>query len=122
MIVRPEHFDSTRDNEAAALAKDPALSSAEKSLLRELGREEPFFTEPPTFCFYCGEKLTIPAIIWHGRHATIVNETSEIWLHPRCAEQLTATMARDVNELKIGKSAADAQLQNWKRDHPSPFS
>lgn len=114
MIVRPEHFDSTRDNEATALAKDPAFSSAEKSLLRELGREEPFFTEPPTFCFYCGEKLTIPAIMWHGRHPTIVNETSEIWLHPKCAEAFCARLARDLNEFKLGKETADKKLQEWK--------
>jgi hypothetical protein len=120
MIVRPEHFAFDREKlqHLLQLGIDETLTQDQKELVSELGTDEPFFTEVQSFCFYCCERLTVPAVAWHGSGGKQPGDTIEIWLHPKCAEQLSARIQRDVNELKIGKQKADEQLGAWKRDHP----
>jgi hypothetical protein len=120
MIVRPEHFAFERDRkrEIDELVTDQTLTQDQRDLVSEVGTDRPFFSEVQSFCFYCGEKLTVPAVMWNGNHGKHSGDPLEIWLHPKCAEQLSARMARDVNELRLGKKSADEQLAAWKRDHP----
>ena len=69
MIVRPEHFAFDRDKQRQLdeLAhRRNAKPGTERVSQRELGTDQPFFTEVHSFCFYCGEKLTVPAVVWHG--------------------------------------------------------
>ncbi len=119
MIVRSQHFEFDRDGsrEVARLATDQTLSEEQRELINEAGADQPFFTQPSSHCFYCGEKLTIPAVMWNGRDSKGAN-VAEIWLHPKCAEHFCARVSRDVNELKIGKPAADEQLREWKIRNP----
>lgn len=116
MIVRSNHFQYDRDNarEIQELASDKTLSQEQRDLVAELGTDQPFFTEVQSYCFYCGERLTVPAVMWHGNDGKRSGEPAEIWLHPKCAEQLSARIQRDINELKLGKKSADEQLQQWK--------
>ena len=120
MIVAPEHFAFDRDKqrELETLATDEALTQEQRDSVNELGRDQPFFTEAKSYCFYCAQKLTVPAIMWHGNDGKHSGNTIEIWLHPKCAEQLSPRIDRDVNELKIGKKLANEQFATWKRDHP----
>ncbi len=116
MIVRPEHFefDRSKAREIEQIANEPALSESDRDLIRGAGEVRPFLTETASHCFYCGEKLTIPAIMWNGRTRD-GKDAAEIWLHPKCAEAFCARLARDLNELELGKQTADKKLQEWKR-------
>jgi hypothetical protein len=120
MIVRPKHFafDREKQRQLDQLATDETLSEDQRALANEAGANEPFFTEVQSFCFYCAEKLTVPAIVWHGAGGNNPGDSAEIWLHPKCADQLSARIQRDVNEFTVGKLNADEQLATWKRDHP----
>ena len=119
MIVRSDHFEYDRDKvrEIQKLARDKTLSEDQRDLVSELGTDDAFFTEAQSFCFYCGKKLTVPAVMWHGNDGKHSGDPLEIWLHPKCAEQLSPRIARDTNELKLGKKSADEQLREWKRKH-----
>lgn len=121
MIIRPEHFawDLEKQRQLEQLAKDETFSADERGLIGELETGHPFVTEVQSFCFFCTEKLTVPAIIWHGGSGDSSGDAVEIWLHPKCAEQLVARIQRDVNELRNGKQKADEELAAWKRDHPT---
>lgn len=116
MIVRSEHFRFDRDKarETERLAHDQMLSQEQRDLISQGRSEQPFFSEPASHCFYCGEKLTIPAVMWNGR-TTNGSDAAEIWLHPKCAEAFRAHLARDLDELKLGKQVADEKLRDWKR-------
>ena len=116
MIVRSDHFEYDRDKvrQTQELASDKSLSQDQRDLVSELGTAEPFFADVQSFCFYCGEKLTVPAVMWHGNDGKHSGEPLEIWLHPKCAEQLLPRLERDVNETKVGKKSADEQLRQWK--------
>jgi hypothetical protein len=120
MIVTPEQFGFDRDKqrEIEKLATDKTLTEEQRDLVSELGTDRPFFSEVQSYCFYCGEKLTVPAVMWHGNDGKHSGDPLEICLHAKCAENLSARIERDVNELKLGKKAADEQLAAWKRDHP----
>jgi hypothetical protein len=120
MIVRPNHFrfDRQKQRQLDELAVDETLTSDQQELIGELGVDQPFFNDVQSFCFYCSEKLTVPAVAWHGSNGESRGDAVEIWLHPKCAEHLAARIQRDVNELKSGKRSADEQLAAWKRDHP----
>lgn len=120
MIVRPEHFEFNRQRsrELKELDTDQTLTEEQKKILRELGSDRPFFTSAPSFCFFCGEKLTVPSVMWSGRSGEKDGDPVEIWLHPKCGEQFCARLGRDVTELKLGKKLADEELAAWKRDHP----
>lgn len=120
MIIRPKHFafDLEKQRHLEQLAADETLTGDERELVSEHGTVQPFITDLRSFCFYCAEKLTVPAVAWHGCNGEHAGETTEIWLHPKCAEQLSARIQRDVNELNIGKQKADEELAAWKRDHP----
>ena len=120
MIVRPEQFrfNVEKARDLSALAVDETLTQEQKDLVSEPDTDQPFLTEVRSFCFYCAEKLTVPAIAWHGCAGKHPGDTTEVWLHPKCADQLSARIRRDANELKIGKQKADEQLDAWKRDHP----
>jgi hypothetical protein len=120
MIVRADHFEFNRQRmrDIQELATDQTLTDDQKELVRELGTDRPFFTDAPSFCFFCGEKLTIPAVMWCGLSGDKFGDPMQIWLHPKCAEQLCARIQRDVNESKVGTKRADDELEAWKRDHP----
>ncbi len=119
MIVRPEHFEFDRDKsrELTELARDRKLSGEQRDLVNDATNDQPFFSEAASHCFYCGEKLTIPAVMWNGRDGGSA-DAAEIWLHPKCAEQLCARLNRDVNELKVGRELANEKFLAWKREHP----
>ena len=120
-IIRPEYFawDLEKQRQLEQLARDETLSEDVRELIGDFETtSHPFVTEVQSYCFFCAEKLTIPAIIWHGADGNTCGDAVEIWLHPKCAEQLSARLQRDVNELRIGKKSADEQLAVWKRDHP----
>ena len=120
MIVRPKHFgfNPEKQRKLDELAIDETLTAQQQELIGDLATDEPFFTDVHSYCFYCGQKLTIPAIAWHGGGGNNPGDTIEVWLHPKCAEQFAARIQRDVNELTLGKQAADEQLAAWKRNHP----
>jgi hypothetical protein len=120
MIVKPEHFSFDRDKqrEVHKLATDETLTEEQRDLVNELGTDQPFFSEAQSYCFYCGEKLTVPAVMWHGNDGKHSGDPLEIWLHAKCAEQLSVRIDRDVNELRIGKQKADEGFAAWKRNHP----
>lgn len=64
----------------------------------------PFFESAPSECFCCGEKLTIPCVMWHGATG------QDIWLHPPCALNLAMGLVNDVEEQNyIQKGAAALQ-------------
>lgn len=121
MIVRPKHFDVDRDKqrELDKLASDETLTLEQQNLVDEVGTDQPFFIAVHSYCFYCAEKLTVPAIMWSGCEGQHAGDKNEIWLHPTCAEQLSQRIVRDVNELRIGKQKADELFAAWKRDHSS---
>lgn len=58
---------------------------------------EPRFTEAAEFCFGCGEKLTIPAIMWRGLHQSKKQTDSDLWLHKDCAAQLCHGLLQDLS-------------------------
>ena len=120
MIVRPKHFafDREKQRQLEQLATDETFTQKQREFIDEAATNEPFFADVHSFCFYCAEKLTVPAIVWHGCAGKHSGDTTEIWLHPKCAEQLSARIQRDVSQLNIGKEKADEQLAAWKRDHP----
>lgn len=100
MIVRSNdfEFDRGKSREIAALARDETLSPEQRGLIHATGKDQPFITDPASHCFYCGQKLTIPAIMWAGRSGD-GKEPSDIWLHPKCAEALASGLGRDAEEL-----------------------
>jgi hypothetical protein len=104
MIIRSNHFEFDREKsrEIADLADDETLNTEQRDLIRTAGEVQPFITEPASHCFYCGEKLTIPAIMWNGRSRD-GKDALEIWLHPKCAENLAAGLLRDAEELGFGE-------------------
>ena len=120
MIVHPKHFafDREKQRQLEQLATDETFTQEQREFIDEAATNEPFFTDVHSFCFYCAEKLTVPAIVWHGCAGKHSGDTTEIWLHPKCAEQLSARIQRDVSQMNIGKEKADEQLAAWKRDHP----
>ena len=121
MIIRPEDFahDLEKQRQLEQLAKDETLSEDIRQLIGDTETNHPFVMEVQSFCFFCAEKLTVPAVIWHGADGNDRGDSVEIWLHPKCAEQLAARIQRDVNELRIGKQKADDELAGWKRVHPT---
>jgi hypothetical protein len=120
MIVRPRHFafNPEKQRQLDSLQVDPALTQEQKDLVNEIGTDQPFFTDVQSFCFYCAEKLTVPAVVWSGSNGREPGGSAEIWLHPKCAEHLCARLSRDADELKIGKHNANERLLSWKQSHP----
>lgn len=121
MIIRPEDFehDLEKQRQLEQLAKDETLSEEVRQLVGDTESSHPFVMEVQSFCFFCAEKLTVPAVIWHGASGIERGDAVEVCLHPQCAEQLAARVQRDVTELRQGKQKADEQLAAWKRDHPA---
>ena len=109
MIVRPEHFkfrDETQREQERILGELGMPPELKESLVPP-ETSDPLFVTAPEYCFFCGEKLTIPAVMWHGRHSTDNNAPAEVWLHPTCAERLVAGLRRDVEKLKGVAHPAD---------------
>ncbi len=52
----------------------------------------PFRDRP---CYYCGEPLTVPFVMWQGFGEAI-------GLHPPCVVELTIRLYRDVHEIECG--------------------
>jgi hypothetical protein len=46
------------------------------------------FHNPPSRCFKCGERLTVPCVMWNGI-------PDKIWLHSDCAEHLGERLIHD---------------------------
>ena len=104
MIVRSKHFefDLERSRETEHLAADETLSKDQRERVRAAGDDQPFLADAASHCFYCGEKLTIPAIMWNGRSGG-GKDAAEVWLHPKCAAALATGLSRDAEELGFGK-------------------
>jgi len=47
-------------------------------------------------CFYCGEAVQNPAIMWHGND----DRNTDIYFHPDCVIQWTVGIWRDALELR----------------------
>jgi hypothetical protein len=109
MIVRPEHFKFRVEaqREQGRELGDLGISAELTESLIPAETADPFFTSAPDYCFFCGEKLTVPAVMWHGRHPTNRNAQAEVWLHPSCAERLVSGLRQDVEELKAAKGPTE---------------
>jgi len=95
----------------------PEVTDEERKKIQASGLAEPYvifgkegMCNPTEFCFFCGEKLTLPMVMWHG------SNHSEIWLHPNCVRPFCNRMMRDFNQLAIGKDEANAILKKQKAD------
>lgn len=55
-------------------------------------------------CFYCGEFLQDPAVMWHG------NNGQTIYLHGLCVEKWNPKLLRDALELKYHSKPCWNQL------------
>ena len=100
MIIKSEHFDfrvqASREQQRV-LGEVGLSSDASEEIAAAAGL--PLIGKAPDFCFYCGERLTIPAVMWQGRHPTRRDAPSELWLHPTCAEKFVSGLNRDIDEL-----------------------
>ena len=54
-----------------------------------------FAPEKDETCFYCGDAVQYPNILWHGSKK---GEGTDIFLHPLCARNLSIRLLRDVWE------------------------
>jgi len=69
-------------------------------------------------CFHCGNKLSLPCIMWNGSHPAGNDEFFQIWLHPKCVEDLFMRIFRDAEEILTGDArAATSKLLRWKTEH-----
>lgn len=50
------------------------------------------------FCFFCGKKLTVPCVMWHGSHGFDKQEYNQIWLHIECAYNIAMHLEKDAGE------------------------
>ena len=99
MIVLPKHFSYRTDHVKAwekAMDQVESEDGLDMSEFRTLLSDTPFFQKCPETCFYCGNKLTIPAVMWQG------DRGDQIWLHPACVFGLCAPLLYDAKRaLKI---------------------
>jgi len=47
-------------------------------------------------CFYCGEAVQNPCVMWHGLNQRNTN----IFLHPQCADRLVFHLASDARKCR----------------------
>jgi hypothetical protein len=108
MLIYPKDFehkyeDQRRERaycEAAVRRGELSKEDAEKICADH--RFAPVFMGPISqFCFFCGNKLTIPCIMWHGRSGKNT-DFQEIFMHIACAERLAAGLNSDVKKHKNG--------------------
>lgn len=99
---------------------DPAITDDERKKFQDSGLADPYvifgkegMCNPTEFCFFCGEKLTLPMVMWHGRNH---RDDADIWLHPNCVRPFCNRLMRDFNQFVIGKDDADAILQKQKSE------
>lgn len=101
MLIHPKDFehkyeDQRRERaycEAAVQRGELSKEDAEKICADH--RFAPVFMGPISeFCFFCGNKLTIPCIMWHG------NTGDEIYMHPSCTELLIQGLTSDIELYK----------------------
>lgn len=92
MLALQKHFEYNLQSKADRErdCREMGMSEEEVASFSQ-GCDEPFFTTAPEHCFFCGEKLTIPAVVWQGRD-------SQIWLHPPCAYDLGASLFIDADK------------------------
>jgi hypothetical protein len=109
MIVRPKHFKFRIEaqHEHERILDEIGMPPEFKEALIPEDSFAPFFVTAPDYCFYCGEKLTIPAVMWNGRHPTDKDALAEVWLHPSCAEHFVTGLRRDIAELRDASHPAD---------------
>lgn len=50
---------------------------------------------PGDSCFRCGEKLPLPFVMWSGLDGNEEKDSTEIALHPSCAQALGANLVAD---------------------------
>jgi hypothetical protein len=90
MVVQAEHFEYHFPS-----------NEEERQMLRQLGEDEPWAVvgqgraiyQPQEKCYYCGDKLTLPLVMWSGW-------TEPIWLHPQCAHELGTHLIGDAVKAK----------------------
>lgn len=124
MLIQPKHLEwnfKKRDDLQLSLAESVRkgeLSEEDAKAILDAADYGPFIETVADRCFFCGEQLHIPAVMWHGHHGTDAN-SQEIWLHPNCVESLAQRLMRDANEAAHGKDAANAVLKIWKTKNPT---
>jgi hypothetical protein len=77
-----------------------------KEICRQEGYDESFAGEPvnffemggehPSVCFLCGEKLTVPCVMWVGP-VDIKSTAGELWLHRECAREFGEKLVEEYN-------------------------
>jgi len=89
--------------ERPSWVNDPSISDEDKRLLiEELGMGGSYTAadamELQDDCFYCGQKLKIPYIYWHG--TSDKNQSKRISLHRECAYRFSKGILRDADKIK----------------------
>jgi len=51
--------------------------------------------KPGDDCFYCGDPLALPYVIWQGADGNESKDFTQIGLHPGCAERIGAALVHD---------------------------
>jgi hypothetical protein len=119
MLVRPKHLEwnfkkrGKLKKEVEQSVQKGELSKNDANYLLSHDRFRPFIDKVDSHCFFCGDKLKIPAVMWHGVNGT-KTDSLEVWFHPGCVEGFAQCLIRDSNEAEFGKEAADAILKVWK--------
>jgi hypothetical protein len=65
-------------------------------LPKDIAAVDPVFLRVPDKCFLCGEKLTLPAVMWNGCD-------SQLWLHAKCVFPLCAPLLYDAKKAMKSK-------------------
>lgn len=108
MLIEPKDFEHRYEDQrrerahCAALVQSGELSKEDAEAICADDRFAPVFMEPiPELCFFCGTKLTIPCIMWHGYFGR-KTDSKEICMHIVCAEQLAQALISDVKKYQNG--------------------
>jgi hypothetical protein len=93
------------------------LHPADAEQLCDIERFAPYPFDIGDNCFVCGEKLTLPAIVWCGCHQD--NSTPlNIGIHPNCAPQLFLGLKDDWHEWDL---TLNPNGTTYDQSKPNPF-
>jgi hypothetical protein len=101
MIFRKEHFeyDWQKRAETAEEIEDcieRGIEVPNANQLLDPERYAPGFVhEMHVYCFVCGDKLTVPLIMWNGFDGHSLEDGKQIWMHPNCAHRLSEHLEKD---------------------------
>jgi hypothetical protein len=124
MLVQPKHLewnfkkrDEVKQNLADSVRKGE-LSAEDAKAIFDATDFGPFIETVADRCYFCGDNLLMPAVMWHGHQCT-GSGSLEIWMHPKCVEGFMHRLMRDANEADHGKDAANGTLKIWKNKNPT---